>query len=273
MVKRINKRLIAVGFIIILGFSNFAKESKFSSSLEDFINKSKQDSVWEFIGKDPSWMFAKSALIYAILEESTSRLSASDCNNPICFQNELLHWNVDDAKVLGSATQALTGVSIVAKVEKLPNGSFFVSYNSHGLILLFKKIFDDRDSHLKSMNLQKSYDTNVKFWFRNKVSMIREIMQNKDKFRNFVREYRNSAYNNSDFDGTAMSLKIADELVCSKYELRLATDPEKKECDERWIGMLVRRQIDGSLPAILSIINRLLFALDPEEYARGVLKL
>ncbi|XDD51297.1 hypothetical protein AB3N59_05910 [Leptospira sp. WS92.C1] len=242
-------------------------------SLKDFITKSKQEEIWEFAGKDPSWMFAKSALIYAILEESNLRLNASDCNHSFCFQNALLHWNVEDAKILGSATQVLTGVSIVKKIEKLPNGSFFVFYNSSGLILLFKKILDDRDSYLRSKNMQTLYDANVKHWFRNKVSIIREIMKNKEQFRNSVRAYQNAVFHSSDFDGAIMSRRIAEELVCSKYEFRLAIDPEKKECDERWIGMLIRRQIDGSLPTLLSIIHRFLFVLDSEEYARGALKL
>ncbi|WP_061244871.1 hypothetical protein [Leptospira noguchii] len=272
MIQKSITKVFVVLFIVFFGFAGFTKESKFSSSLQDFIARSKQDSVWEFMGKDPSWMFVKSALVYALLEESGFRLSASDCNNTFCFQNTLLHWSFEDAKILGSATQALTGISIVTKIEKLPNGSFFVFYNSSALILLFKKILDDRDSYLRSSNIQKTYDADVKQWFRNKVSIIREIMQNKERFRKIVGEYR-ATVSRSDFDGAETSHKIADELVCSKYEFKLAIDSEKKECDERWIGMLVRRQIDGSLPALLSVINRFLFVFDPEEYAQGVLKL
>ncbi|MCG6168685.1 hypothetical protein [Leptospira sanjuanensis] len=273
MIQKNITKIFAVIFIVVFGFAGFAKESKFSASLQDFIGRSKQDPLWEFLGNDPSWMFAKSALVFALLEESGFSLNASRCNNPICFQDALLHWNFEDAKILGSATQTLIGVSLITKIEKLPNGSFFVFYNPSGIVLLFKKILDDRDSYLRNPNMQKIYDAEVKQWFRNKISIIREIMQNKERFRKIAVEYRNAAFNRADFNGAETSRKIAEELVCSKYEFKLSIDPDKKECDERWIGMLIRRQIDGTLPTILSIINRFLFVFDSEEHARGVLKL
>ena len=124
---------------------------------------------------------------------------------------------------------------------------------------LYKKPGDDFDGFA----MQKIYDIAAKTYFRSCAYVIAKVMDKKAQFVKFAQEYKTAATTNKNFYGPKASSDIADKLLGKDYS------PDK-DCMEygadRIVGMMLRRQIDGTLPTLISCVKIMLQDYDPDFF-------
>ncbi|EQA45173.1 hypothetical protein LEP1GSC050_2814 [Leptospira broomii serovar Hurstbridge str. 5399] len=228
------------------------------------------------IFSDPSWAFVKSLIIHSVLINSkiTYPDAIQNCiNDPICFPYSLIQWSIADAKEIDLVFQSLIQINLIQKIEIIPSSGISVKYNPQAIPLLYNKFYEDAKNTFSGPQLQEIYNLKIKKWLRARVKMTRAILSNKLRFENLSSEYEYGSQNDPNFNGTAASTNISKLIGCSVSDLSTYKDIPGFKCDERWVGMLVRRNNDGSLPVILQTINQILKDFDFEEYQKGTLSL
>lgn len=101
--------------------------------------------------------------------------------------------------------------------------------------------------------------------------MTRFLINARSQFLKISNQYEKQSQSDPNFSGAEYSIKTAQEFGCTQTDPKTFQVIPGMECDERWLGMLIRRRIDGSLPAILEILNQILKEFYKEEFSRGKL--
>lgn len=212
---------------------------------------------------DASSTFLRGMFLFSLLRVTNQKISASSCENSVCFQYDLLSWTEEDVKSVDASAKIYAGKSLVQKIELLPNG-FFVHYDAAGISALFNKLYKKPTEKYKGQILQMVYDAFLKEWFADHYSFAKEIMASPDKFKRLKFEYFEKARTDPNFSGTQETFRIIPEYGCATYTgLQWV---QGKKCDERWFGTLIRRSEDGTLPLVLRLMEKVLQDYDPNFY-------
>ncbi|MEO7312195.1 MAG: hypothetical protein ABIX01_17460 [Chitinophagaceae bacterium] len=124
---------------------------------------------------------------------------------------------------------------------------------------LYKKPTDDFDGFA----LQKIYDIAAKDYFRSCATVVADVMKKKALFAQLATAYKSQALTNKNFYGPSAAADAEKKLLGKDYSNNL-------ECirygADRILGMMMRRQIDGSLQVLLTCVKTVLKDYDPEFY-------
>jgi hypothetical protein len=237
------------------------------------------ESEWIKHSPERSWIYPKGIIIYSLLKYTNLRIKASRCNDNVgCFEYELLHLNMHDVRIINAAARSLTSLDLVKSIDMTPAGSYLVQYSPSGIEALYNNLHEIGRRSLSDKQIQSKYDADLKEWLRPHLELTRTMLSKPALLRQVAEEYKQKALNDRDFNGTAESFEISKRFGCRYPVPDLTTGTvsevdESSRCDERWVGMIVRRYIDGSLPVVLNIMNDFLLKYDSEEYSKGTLVL
>ena len=270
--RLLSRSIILFGLFFILT-PVFSNTERFFLALFDFDDFGGEIVRDDYLRENQSWVYPKSALVFALLKVTEEQNSASACTNNVCFQYSAIHPTIDDVIILGRASERFCGLSVIRKIDPLPNSGFLISYDAPALKKCFDMIFSFRTGSIRGKTIKKIYEEKAQKWFRRRIELTRLILTKSTLLSDLAAEYEFAARSNPDFNGTYASWTMASKFGCS------VLDPAQNfnktsgiECDDRWIGMLARRKIDGTLPVLLDILNSVMREFDPEEFEKGALR-
>lgn len=143
------------------------------------------------------------------------------------------------------------------------------SYNGDALLAAFKENYIKPTENIDGILMGKVYNIALKAYARSCAIVMVDILKNKAAFIQQTNLYKAKALANKQIDGIGFCTKASDVILGKKYYDE-KVNPNPKECVgyyyDRIVGMMMRRQLDGSLPAVMKCITTVLKDYDPEFY-------
>ncbi len=133
-------------------------------------------------------------------------------------------------------------------------------FNTLALKQAFDKMYLKPTENFEGMALQKLYNTSLKDYMHDVCNVVADVMKKKIQFTKLAAAYKVNASTKKYFDGISESYSASEKLL---------GDNEYTCIDNRQsriVGMLLRRQIDGSLPTVLACLKTIIKDYDPEFY-------
>lgn len=143
------------------------------------------------------------------------------------------------------------------------------SYNGDAILTAFNETYIKPTESIDGILMGRVYNIALKEYARCCASVMIDVLKNKTAFIQQANLYKTKAIAGKLGDGISFCSKASDVILGKKYydEIML---PNTKKCIgyyyDRIVGMMMRRQIDGSLPAIMKCITTVLKDYDPEYY-------
>jgi hypothetical protein len=130
---------------------------------------------------------------------------------------------------------------------------------------IFKKYYGKPKNTFQYVTYGFIYDIAAKKYMKDYVFLLNHLMvTKKSEWKTICNKYQQQALTDSTFNGSIASYTAYEQLFSTSELLQL------KVIEKSYlyipIGELIRRQIDGSLPAIIRCIRTLLLDYDPETY-------
>ncbi len=139
----------------------------------------------------------------------------------------------------------------------------FRFFNGKAFSAAFKILYKKPDNKFEGMVLQKIYNATLKDYDRDAGNAISHILSNKKLFKQIADEYLAKAKSDTSFNGVSYINKAADTLIGKTLYKQLTC----MDASNRLLGIMLRRQIDGTLPVLLTNFKTVLKDYDPEFYA------
>lgn len=143
-----------------------------------------------------------------------------------------------------------------------------IFYDGTALQEAFNKTYIKPTTNIDGFIMQKVYDISVKEFARVCTKVMIDVLQNKSKFNQQVIAYK-SLKQQHYYSGINFCYEAGDKILGEDYIAKKLT-PKEASCitekSSRIVGMMMRRQIDGSLPVILNCIKTVLKDYDPSYY-------
>lgn len=143
-----------------------------------------------------------------------------------------------------------------------------IFYDGAALQEAFNKTYVKPNTNLDGFVMQKVYDISIKEFARVCTKVMIDVLQNKTKFNQQVTAYK-SLKQKHYYSGINFCYEASGKILGEDYVEKKLT-PKEASCitekSSRIVGMMMRRQIDGSLPAILTCIKTVLKDYDPTFY-------
>lgn len=141
--------------------------------------------------------------------------------------------------------------------------SEFRFYNPKALEAAFDQLYLPPTANYKGIPLQKIYNISLKEYIRVIGRTLSTIFRKKPEFEKLAAEYLSKAKTDKEFNGQTYSYEAAAQL--------LGNDDIRYQCfDERGpvriVSIILRRQCDGSLPAVIKLYKKLVKDYDPEYF-------
>ncbi|MCS6820861.1 MAG: hypothetical protein NZ551_03235 [Microscillaceae bacterium] len=163
--------------------------------------------------------------------------------------------------------KALFGVEPIQKIIPLPSEKGldeqygFRFFNPQALKIAFDKLYVKPTTQFQKLTYQKIYDISLKDYFRDATMLIAEVLKNKPLFERLAKEYFEKAQKETNFEG---------QILTQTYEQKHYANVGQSQCVyfNRILGMMLRRQTDGSLKVMLEALKTILKDYDPETYNR-----
>ncbi|MBC7862729.1 MAG: hypothetical protein IAF38_07115 [Bacteroidia bacterium] len=142
----------------------------------------------------------------------------------------------------------------------------FRFYSGAAMDAAFKKLYKKPTEKFRGFSLQRIYDLTLQSYCRDAGEVICKVKRQDSLFVKLSKNYLKGALNDSTFEGQSFTHEACKQL---------GFDPEKERgiCipayyHERIVGIMLRRQCDGSLPALLKCLKTLLKDYDPAYYEK-----
>lgn len=134
-------------------------------------------------------------------------------------------------------------------------------YKAEGLQAAFDKLYQKPTTSFHGYGLQQIYNASVKEYARDIARVVAKVMTRKPEFENFAKQYMQDAMNKVDFEGQEFGNAVTGKLVGQSGNQCVTNG-----YDTRVVGVMLRRQCDGSLPTLLKCLKTVLKDYDPEFY-------
>lgn len=138
----------------------------------------------------------------------------------------------------------------------------FRFFNGKAFTAGFKKLYKKPDGKFKGLVLQKIYNATLKDYCRDVADIVCKVLSDKTSFQKWADDYLVRAKADTAFNGITYTSHAADALIgtAEYHKLNCCT------ASDRIVGIMLRRQIDGSLPDLLACFKTILMDYDPEYY-------
>jgi hypothetical protein len=130
-----------------------------------------------------------------------------------------------------------------------------VAYDPAAIQAAFDRVYPKPSALLGGVPAQKVYDLLFKDWVEGRAEVLADALGRPGLLADRAQEYR-TATAAAGFNGPGFAYDLARKLE----------GPLKHE--ERFLGMLLRRQLDGTLPTIVGCLRRVLRDYDPATFRR-----
>lgn len=149
----------------------------------------------------------------------------------------------------------------LAPISKKP--VYMNQFKADALKAAFDKLYKKPTDDFDGFAMQEIYDIAAKTYFRSCATVIADVMKKKPLFIQLAMDYKKQVMTVKNFYGPNASRKAGEKLLGKDYS------PDK-DCMEygadRIVGMMMRRQTDGTLPTLLVCVKTMLKDYDPEFY-------
>jgi hypothetical protein len=135
-------------------------------------------------------------------------------------------------------------------------------FNAIALKQAFDKMYLKPTESVDGFALQKLYDISMKAYLQDCCNVIADVMNKKALFLKLAANYKLNATTKKYFNGVNESFAASDKLLADK-EYQCIDNRHS-----RIVGMLLRRQIDGSLPTALNCLKTIVNDYDPSFYSQ-----
>ncbi len=136
-------------------------------------------------------------------------------------------------------------------------------FKADALKTAFDQLYKKPTENFDGYTLQRIYDIAAKEYFRSCATVIADVMKKKKQFIQLAIDYKKQVMTNKTFYGPNASVKAEEKLLGENYSPNI-------DCmdfgADRIIGIMMRRQIDGTLPTLLTCVKTILKDYDPEFY-------
>ena len=267
-------------FLLSLGLFSFDKYQKAKTAMEIF-NSIMNDVVYQtsWSGKDTDADFTdKSAMFKKTNAEGQVKYynPASLCeNSPAYFYYDIANTVSSFDKHEGYRAEfkanfkSAFGKDLMLPALKMKaknydkSAQLFNQFSGLALQAAFDKLYKKPEATFEGVAMQKIYDNALQSEFRAMANVVTEVNKKKAAFLKEAAAYKTKALTDAKFDGQDFSEKASERL--------LGKDDGTAECigyyKSRVVGIMLRRQVDGSLPVLLNCMNTMLKDYDPEFWA------
>ncbi len=161
------------------------------------------------------------------------------------------------------------GVNPIDKVIPDANGkkeTGFRFFNVKAMETIFTKLYAKPSTKYQGVAYQKVYDLSLKTYVADMASVIASILKDKKKFEKVAQEYLDKAKKDKNFNGidatdTYRQTHFAElSFACKNYDDTKAIN--------RLLGIMLRRQSDGTLKVILGAFKNMLKDYDKETFEK-----
>lgn len=163
------------------------------------------------------------------------------------------------------------GVNPIAKIIPDANKSkekglrFF---DNKALETIFNKLYAKPTTKIKGTEVtyQKIYDISLKEYVADMANTMALILKDKKQFEKMAKDYLNRLQKEKDFNGITVTNEYREtyfpemEFKCKNYSATNAVN--------RLLGIMLRRQIDGTLPIVLNTIKTALKDYDKATFEK-----
>jgi len=158
--------------------------------------------------------------------------------------------------------------------------NWIAQYDAQGLQQLFNRLYPPPGTSISGIPSQQVYNLVFKDYVRGVAHIWSAAVSNAATFKQMAQRYAAKAFANdsSHFDGFMYSIEHTPTILGVKWRdiasRRDAAQGGQVMGDnayrytDRLVGILLRRQIDGTLPTVLGCLKRVLRDYDPEAYAQ-----
>ena len=176
----------------------------------------------------------------------------------------MIQWSLPDARKFDTLFQAAFSAPLIQDVREYETSTevrgapALVAYNPAALSAAFRRLYVKPTDSLCDEQAQAVYDRVFRGWIRSSARILQQLTdkENGRWLPRVAAAYEQAALTNPAFDGTQTTGKLANEAGIDSYQ------------DERLVGLIVRRQIDGTLPTIREILAAVLKDYDPTFSAK-----
>jgi sporulation protein YlmC with PRC-barrel domain len=134
-------------------------------------------------------------------------------------------------------------------------------YNGLAVKAAFDKLYQKPTATYKGIALKKIYDLSFQQYVRDVTTIIIKVTANKAVFEAQAKLYLTKATTDPEFEGINFTMN-ATQTILGDYKTECVFEYYR----ERVVGTMLRRQIDGSLPILLTSLKTLLKDYDPTFY-------
>jgi hypothetical protein len=141
----------------------------------------------------------------------------------------------------------------------------WINYKAAGVQAIFDKLYVKPEGKIKGYLSQEIYNTVARDYVRDITRVVVKAMTRKPEFENYAKQYLQQAINKADFNGLEFIYATGEKLLT---DLKWQSDSGWAMYPDQYIvlGILLRRQADGSLPVLLKCLKTLLKDYDTEFY-------
>ena len=140
----------------------------------------------------------------------------------------------------------------------------FRFFNGKAFTTAFKILYKKPDAKFNELILQKIYNVTLKDYDRDAGNLISHILTNKKLFKQWADNYILKAKTDTAFDGITYADKAGDTLIGKAVYPKVTC----MTWANRLLGIMMRRQCDGTLPDLLTCFKTVLKDYDPEYYSK-----
>jgi hypothetical protein len=219
------------------------------------------------------------------LAKNEENIMAKQFASPFCYGPstipEIFYYGLDTtyysdyASEVASRFKALFGADIVkSKVvtaKKYIDGSdrnaTWNHFNGAAIKAAFDKMYQKPSESFHGIVLQKIYNRSMKKYVRDHTNVLIKVLSNKPLLESYAKELTTGTMTDPEFDGRNLAGLFVIKLKIKADEENYCLNVNKS------VHLLLRRQCDGSLPALIMCLKTMLKDYDPEYYTKVAAKL
>lgn len=213
-------------------------------------------TVMETVGPDgicgtvPSYFYYNMAM----------SIGADDVNYSGYSKQNLLEFKQAFGKDLLGANVPLAGRNFDKKPKVMKQ------FKADALKAAFNKLYKKPTEDFDGFAMQRIYDIAAKDYFRNCAQVVADVMKKKALFVKLSLDYKKQATTKKEFYGPDASYEAMKKILGEDYNPGQGTDGCMEYGADRILGIMMRRQLDGTLPTLLICAKTMLQDYDPEFY-------
>lgn len=278
---------IAISTLVIticLGFYAFKKYQQIKTAADVF-RDIMYNAIYTSGEEDYAWpdsaLTVKRPRSYDTTQIETRGPSSMCYNSTAYFYSDLAtSIGVNDVMTFGYNKNALLNfkqafgkdllgpkVLLAAKdYDKKP--TYMLQFKADALQAAFEKLYKKPTDDFDGFAMQRIYNIGARDYFRNCAQVIADVMKRKSMFISLSLDYKKQALTKKDFYGPDAGYSAFEKLLGENYAPRQGLEGCMEGTADRVVGILIRRQLDGTLPTLLVCAKTVLQDYDPVFYEK-----